>query len=225
MTIAFVQENYSAPSASSSVTVTFTSAQTAGNLNVIAIGWNDVTTTITSVTDSKGNSYSVAVPTDTYPTGGLSQAIYYAKNIASATANSNTVTVSFSASASFPDVRILEYSGLDTSSPLDTGTNASASGAGTTASVGPITTSIANELVLAAGMVGTSFSGPGTGYTSRVITSPNGDIVEDDIVSSAGSYSATAPLSSTAGWMLQMVAFKAAGAAPPPANGNFFALL
>ncbi|HEV2194387.1 MAG TPA: hypothetical protein VGR55_02340, partial [Candidatus Acidoferrum sp.] len=56
---------------------------------------------------------------------------------------------------------------------------------------------------------------PGTGYTSRVITSPDGDILEDQIVKATGSYSATAPISSGA-WIMQMVAFRAAGSAPPP---------
>src|SRR6185312_5949755 len=53
-------------------------------------------------------------------------------------------------------------------------------------------------------------TGPGTGYTSRVITSPDADILEDAIVTSTGSYSATAPLSGGA-WIMQMVAFRGAG--------------
>ena len=72
------------------------------------------TSTISSVTDSPGNTYSLAVgPTSAT---GLQQSIYYAKNIAG---GSNTVTVTFNQAAAYPDVRILEYSGLDTSSPLD----------------------------------------------------------------------------------------------------------
>lgn len=51
--------------------------------------------------------------------------------------------------------------------------------------------------------------GAGTGYTTRTITSPDGDIAEDRVVTSAGSYSATAPLTGGS-WVMQMVAFKAA---------------
>src|ERR1700683_3523809 len=55
---AFVQENYATPQApESSVTVTYTKAQTAGDTNIVAIGWNSSSSTVSSVTDSKGNSY------------------------------------------------------------------------------------------------------------------------------------------------------------------------
>src|SRR5258705_4677470 len=49
----FVQQNYSTPqSPQSSVSVTYNSRQTAGNMNVLVIGWNDTTSNISSVTDS-----------------------------------------------------------------------------------------------------------------------------------------------------------------------------
>ncbi|MGO8669865.1 MAG: hypothetical protein ACLQVD_00615, partial [Capsulimonadaceae bacterium] len=60
--------------------MTFTSAQTAGNLNVVVVGWNDTTATVSSVTDSRGNVYTLAVG-PTVLSGQFSQAIYYAKNI------------------------------------------------------------------------------------------------------------------------------------------------
>ncbi len=56
----------------------------------------------------------------------MRQSIYYAKNIAG---GSNTVTVTFNQAATFVDVRVLEYSGLDTASPLDV--TAGAAGTGT----------------------------------------------------------------------------------------------
>ncbi len=114
-TIGFVQVKAATPqTASSSVAVTYSAAQTAGNLNVVEVGWNDTTSSVNTVTDSKGNSYALAVG----PTSGtgLRQSIYYAKNIVG---GSNTVTVTFSKAAAAVDVRILEYSGLDTVSPLD----------------------------------------------------------------------------------------------------------
>ena len=69
--------------------VTYTAAQTAGNLNVIAVGWNDSTAVVNSVTDSSGNVYTRAVG-PTAVAGALSQSIYYAKNIAAAGANANS---------------------------------------------------------------------------------------------------------------------------------------
>ena len=77
----------------STVAVTYTGAQVAGNTNILAIGWNNTTSNITSVTDSAGNTYQLAVPT-TRGTG-VSQAIYYAKNIKAAPAGTNTVTTTF----------------------------------------------------------------------------------------------------------------------------------
>src|ERR1700716_1067712 len=88
----FVQVNFAVPqsTAVSSVTATFTGAQTAGNLNVVVVGWNDTTAAVTSLTDTAGNVYVRAVG----PTVGsvLSQSIYYAKNIVAAAAGANRVT-------------------------------------------------------------------------------------------------------------------------------------
>jgi len=112
-TITYVQGNNSDPQASNtSVKVTYTAAQVAGDLNVIAVGWNDSTATVSTVTDTTGNVYTRAVG-PTVISGLESQSIYYAKNIAAATAGANSVTVTFSAAAAFPDIRILEYSGAD----------------------------------------------------------------------------------------------------------------
>src|SRR4029077_13329100 len=61
----------------------------------------------------------------------------------------------------------------------------------------------------------------GTGFTNRIRTSPDGDIAEDRVVTTAGSYSASAPLYSAGHWIMQMVAFKAAsggGDTTPPTN-------
>ena len=95
--ITFIQRNYATPqSPQSTVPVIYTSAQTAGDLNVVVVGWNDTTVTVSSVTDSEGNVYTRAVG-PTVLSGQLSQAIYYAKNILGAAANTNTVTVVLSA--------------------------------------------------------------------------------------------------------------------------------
>jgi hypothetical protein len=42
--------------------------------------------------------------------------MYYASNIAAGT---NTVTITFDAAAAGPDIRILEYSGIASSNPVD----------------------------------------------------------------------------------------------------------
>jgi hypothetical protein len=42
--------------------VNYTSSQLAGDTNILVIGWNNATSNITSVTDSAGNVYQLAVP-------------------------------------------------------------------------------------------------------------------------------------------------------------------
>jgi chitodextrinase len=199
----FVQEADATPQSSQSiVAVTYAGAQTAGDTNILAIGWNDTTASITSVADGAGNVYQVAVPT--FRGNRMSQAIYYATGIAASPAGTNSVTVVFDQAATFVDLRITEYAGLRPSTPFDAGR--SATGVGTLADTGAITTAGPSELVFAAGMTGAVFTAPGSGFTSRVITSPDGDIVEDAVAVAAGSHGATATLSSGM-WLLQVATF------------------
>jgi hypothetical protein len=200
--ITFVQVKSATPqTASASVAVTYPVAQTLGNLNIVAVGWNDTTSTVAGITDTRGNTYTLAIGPTTGT--GLRQSIYYAKNIA---AGANTVTVTFSKAAAFVDFRVLEYSGLDTANPLDK--TAGAVSSGTTASSGAVTTTAANELIFGAGMTIAKFTGAGSGFVSRIITSPDADIAEDRTVTATGSYSATAP-NSTSNWIMQVATFKA----------------
>jgi hypothetical protein len=206
-TINYVQGNYATPQTpQTTVNVTFTAAQVAGNLNVVVVGWHDRTATVSAVSDSTGNLYAPAVG----PTviRALSQSIYYAKNIASASAGGNSVTVTFSGAAVRPDIRILEYSGADPANPVDvTATN---SGRSTSSNSGSATTTNATDLIFGANIVAATTTGPGSGFTQRLLTSPDGDIAEDQMVTDTGSYSATAPIMPIGRWIMQMVAFRAA---------------
>ena len=205
--LAFVQVNAATPQTNQTqVSVTYTSTQVAGDTNILAIGWNNATSNITSVTDSAGNVYQLAVPTARG--NGISQAIYYAKNIKAAAAGTNTVTVTFNTATPFVDVRAVEYSGLDLVNPFDVGT--SASGTGTSANSGSVTTTAAHELVFGAGITVGGFSAAGANFTSRIITSPDLDIAEDRFVTATGSYSATASLGGSAAWVMQVATFRAA---------------
>ena len=164
-----------------------------------------------SVTDNRGNNYQrVAGPTTQAQAG--TQSIYYAPNIVAAPAGGTTVTVTFNAAVNYPDVRIAEYSGIDPLNPVDV--TVSGTGTGTTSNSGSVTTTNANDLLVGANYVTTHSTGPGTGFTQRVITNPDGSILEDRIVTTTGSYSATAPLTDGS-WIMQMVAFRAAMSGPP----------
>jgi hypothetical protein len=214
-TITYVQGNYATPqSPQSTVTVPFTAAQAGGDLNVVVVGWDDTTATVSSVTDQSGNVYTRAVG-PTLLSGSVSQSIYYAKNIAAAAAGANTVTVTFSQAATYPDIRILEYSGADPNNPVDT--TAAGSGTSTMSTTGLATTTNPTDLIVGANFVVSHTQGPGSGFTQRMLTSPDGNIAEDEMVSSVGSYSASAPLIYSGGWVMQMVAFRT----PVLSSGSF----
>jgi glucose/arabinose dehydrogenase/PKD repeat protein len=203
---AFVQVNASTPqSPQSSVTTTYNQAQSSGNLNVVAVGWNEAVGNVVSVSDSAGHVYQPAVAT--HRGTGLSQAIWYAKSITGSGAGANRVTVTFDKAVAYADIRIMEYSGLDQTSPLDV--SSSSAGTSSQATSGSATTRFARELIIGAGMTTGGYTSAGTGFTTRIITNPDADIIEDRNVTATGSYSATA--TQTAIWVMQMVTFKAAG--------------
>ena len=84
-TPAFVQVNSATPQTDqTTVAVPYPSAQAGGNTNIVVVGLNNTTSNIVSVTDTAGNTYEVAAPLARGT--GISQAIYYAKNIRPAVA-------------------------------------------------------------------------------------------------------------------------------------------
>src|SRR5678816_4210066 len=110
---AFVQVNSAVPqSPQSVVTATFTAAQAAGNFNVVVVGWSDTTSHIQTVTDTRGNVYSLAVG-PTVQAGVATQSIYYSAGITASAAGTNVVRIQFDAAANYVDLRIAEYSGVD----------------------------------------------------------------------------------------------------------------
>jgi PKD repeat protein len=203
-TPSFVQVASSTPQTpQTTVSTSFGQPQTAGNLNVVVVGWDNATANIVSVTDTAGNTYQVAAPTKR--SSGNSQAIYFAKNVAG---GSNTVTVTMNGATPYVDVRIAEYSGLDQANPLDV--TSSGSGSNNQPDSGAATTTTPAELLVGAGTTMGAFTGAGSGYTSRIITQPDQDILEDRVVTTAGSARATAS-ATTSNWVMQLVTFRAAG--------------
>ncbi len=204
---AFLQAAFSAPQTNQTAVTVTLRPQGAGNLLVVLAGWNDATAAVSSVSDSLGDAFSLAVG-PTRRTTVLSQSIYYATNVAG---GANSVTVRFNRAAKFVDIRVLEYAGLDPVAPFDSAVGAS--GSSGLASTGSLVTHAAGELLVAGDMVMTGSLTPGAGFTSRVVTTPDSDIAEDSIAGAPGTYSATAPVSGPNGWVIQVAAFK-------PASGN-----
>jgi hypothetical protein len=208
--IHFVQDAITNPFSTTANYVTFSQSQTAGNLNIVVVGWADNTSKISSVTDSRGNTYTLAAGPTTTTTPGLTQAIYYAKNISGGT---NTVTVKFNATANSSELRVFEYAGLDTASPFDQ--SAAAAGSSVTADSGPATTTAPNELIFGADTVqaGLGFEAQGDPFVPRLATST--EVAEERVVDLVDTYDATAALSGSGKWIMQMVTFKAQSSGTP----------
>lgn len=208
---AFVQSatGFSAASAAS-VSATFTASTTAGNLIAVAVGWQspDGTTPTSTVTDDKGNVYTLS----TGPAIAFSNyymATYYAKNVA---VNTKAVTLSLGSAMTFVRLAIHEYSGMDTVSPLDV-VSANAAATGNLDSL-TATTTAANEVIFGWCLNGNGTVTAGTGFSSRA--SVGSEITEDKIVTSTGAYNASCGGDASA-WGAHMAAFKGSGAPTPPA--------
>ncbi len=218
--VGFVQGNYFAIQSSPSrtvvtATIPYPQPQTHGDLNVVVIGWRETANHIASVTDTAGNSYSVAAPALLLSDSG--QAIYYAPNIAANV--SNSVTVTWSGGVLRPEIHICEYKGLATTNPLDVAVGNSAT-TGTLNDSGAATTTNANDVLIGSNLADSNTTAAGANYTTEVLTTPGFDIYEDRITTATGSYHATATTSNSANWIAQMVAFKELPNQPPVVNAG-----
>jgi hypothetical protein len=182
------------------VAATFPGAQLEGSLNVVVISWTDQNDMVAAVGDTSFNVYFSA--NSLLQSQGFSQRIYYAPNIKAA--GTNLVTVALTGNVPSPKIRIFEYSGIVETLPVDM--SMAAGGSTATASVGPVNTVQARELVFAATTSATGATGPGPDFTQRQLDA--GDLVEDLITDTAGPYIATAPLTSSGSWIMQVVSFK-----------------
>jgi hypothetical protein len=112
------------------------------------------------------------------------------------------------------DIRAAEYSGVATVAPIDQ--YVSNTGTTGTCDSGELTTTNAEDLIVGGNYDLDYVSGVGGGFSQRVLSSPDKDVIEDRVVSTVGSYRATATLQDTAPWIMQLVAFKAATSGGPP---------
>src|SRR3954468_23595879 len=212
----FVQQAGSSPGTATAPTQAFASDNAAAALLLCLVTWDTAGgRVISTVTDSKGNTWSLAKFQDdtTNLQGG---ALYYAPNAA---AGPNTVTVTFNGSALFTGLIVAEYSGISTASPVD-GTPAGQTASGTTATDN--VTSTATTTTQGGGTIigavvdtdGSSTLTPGTGFTQRGTSQTSGLSLEDLVQGSAGAVSATWTRSVAGRYACIVAAFKASGATP-----------
>ena len=199
-TPSFVQVNNNEISRGSNLSTTFNSSTQPGNTIVVYVIWSNAGSV--ALTDSCGNAFaSVSGPLSWG--GGYSAQIFYATNIVGGT---DTVTAAFRTSVtSFGVIYVHEYAGISAVSPIDV--TSSASGSSATLNSGAAITTSANDLIFGAGVSDNLVTAAGSGFISRDIA--YGNITEDRIANSIGSYPATATHSGKL-WGMQMVAFRAA---------------
>ena len=189
-------------------TLAFASANTAGNFIAVGIRGGLSSSQVFTVTDSNGNTYKQAAQIG-YTASQVTSAIYYAENVKG---GANTITVSMTVSGPLR-FDILEYSGVATLNSLDA--TAAATGSSATPSSGNLTTTVSGDLLLASiGTTNPATFTAGTGYTIRdfVPVEPNTKhIGEDQIQAAAGSVSAGATLTASDSWGAVLAAFKPVG--------------
>ncbi len=194
--IAWVQDNFFSgydSSCPACLIAGFGASNVASDTIVLAIGFA-TSTSITSVTDTSGNTYAqmgttftVSLPADP-PSYGFKCAAYYAKNIASNPANSITVTFDASTTVSLPELYFEEYSGVDATAPIDS--------LGSGLGYGVIYINTAAPQLISAGdmLVGFFINSAGgipqngAGFTTRDTNHNN--LVEDRIINIQGYYNA-----------------------------------
>ncbi|HTR55792.1 MAG TPA: hypothetical protein VMJ10_34185 [Kofleriaceae bacterium] len=197
--VTFVQ-GASGTFAGNTVTLTLSTAQHAGDLDIVALSWT-TGTTVQSVTDSDNNTYALVATTVSPGVGTLG--VYYAENVAQGV-GADTITVKLSGSSN-PVAVAAAYRGLATTDALDV--EHSAYGTSTAPNSGNATTTHAHDLLVGIPVSSVDVTA-GTGFTTHV--DANLDIVEDREVTTTGGYSATATLGSNAVWLATLAAFAAA---------------
>jgi hypothetical protein len=200
-TPAFVQSEAQGPGTGTSASITLPSASQSGNFTVVSFVVEPQTISIANVSDTKGNTYYLAVgPTPVSNWGELYT--YYASNIAGG--STITINITFSGTCQYETVYAAEYSGIKATSPLDQ--VASGYGNGAVLNSGSRTTTQAKELIF----------GFAVGDQPATVDSPfsqrenlDGNFIADRIVSAAGSYNVTGTLSAS-NWACQMATFRGA---------------
>jgi hypothetical protein len=227
-----------------SVSTSFTSPTTAGNLIVVTASWGDDSSPAPIATDTAGNTYFLAT-NDYDPVDGQSLAIFYAPNIYGGNAE---VTVSFNeppggiepgGAERYRRIIVAEYSGVAKDSPVDgTAQNTytqgcSANGgvtscpltAGDSVTSGTANVSVPGSLVFGATMNASGFrteTSAGLGFTSRAYTGDEAFVygedlfIQDQIVYATGPIASTETFDMAANYLAQMVIFKPAASVTSP---------
>ncbi len=184
-----------------------------GSGHLLVVGWashgNEVTTTISGITDNAGNTYSECPGSRAEDTNvnDMGDVWYAANSLPGAT----VVTITPTPSGATGTAVIWEYSGIENSSPLDQTAVLSSQPATTTPAGAPVTTAASNELVVSIAWVQGGVSGIVSGNPFVDDSAAVGDGWAHYITSSVGTYNAQWN-SSLGTYGASTVSFKAASA-------------
>lgn len=208
MAIAFVNAGYANPGAATSAQ-TQAQAVTAGNALFVFVGWTASGITVTSVTDTAGNTYT-PLTQEASSTFAFGQMFYCLNALGNA---SNRVTATYSGST-FSRVYCVQYSGVATTSAYDEEANASSST--TSAAAGSV--SVPDNGLLFAG----AFFRDDRSPTWDAAFTMRGDIsnvtIADRIVTTGVTDAAELSWTTSAYVVLCSAVFLAAGSGPTPPN-------
>lgn len=197
-----------------SLILTVGATTTVGNTIILGVV-NHAQNATVSATDSAGNTYQL--DKSQAPGSNAEVSILSSKTIASLASGTGTITVSFSVTVNNVAVFAYEYSGLKATTYVDV--VAGAGGTSTSPNSGNLVTTSAVDLLF--GVVGWEKSNPSTATSwtkldelDNYLSSTKSALTEASIVSSTGTYAATATITS-AGWTAAAAAYKGAtGSAP-----------
>ncbi|MBS1680443.1 MAG: T9SS type A sorting domain-containing protein [Bacteroidetes bacterium] len=218
----------SGTSSSLSHTNTFGSTSTTGNLIVVHVSYSGQVKNVSTVTDSKSNSYTkINGPTNWGGVNYYRSELWYAYNISGGSNITITVTMSGSTPMTtsadglqFIQIFASEFSGIGTSDPLDQSSVAITSTRPFNS--GSAIINYSNELVYGAAIGGTMPAiTRGSSFTS--LSNQNNNRVEYKNVSSAGTYNADFSSSGNGTAVADMATFITSGSVLPIKLLNFYA--
>ena len=212
MAFALVQQAISAAGgiAGTAISQAFTNTVGVGNLVYGFIQWDfGGSLNITSVTDDKGNTYTIADNVNN-ATDNQRMAAFYKENLTNAP---KTISGNFASSASFARIEICEISGAATASAID-GHTAQAEAASTSHSSGNITTTQNGDWIAGGAMSSNTGSTitAGSGFTidnsgGGAVTLPMAS--EHQTQTTAGTIAGTFTFGTSARAVTAVMAFKA----------------
>ncbi len=201
--IAFVQGSGDVPDSDSFTSATF-APQTKGDLNLVVVSW--IGTATATASDTDGNTYTL-VGSGFSNADDWTELAFYATDIRGGSA-ANTVSVQLANVNNLDnlELRLLEYTGLATSDPVDA--TAWGTGTGMAVASGAAATTHARDVIVGVDFLGAGIAALGSGFTTRVDTF--GNTAFDMVVGDAGSYDATLTQNKNDEWVMLLIALEGA---------------